>query len=170
MKLTRLVLLSSALALMGGIFAAGDAAGEPPHPHEPEYGPDIEFPPEYEAPSRERRAAPTERVEKRVVPSEGGILQIPGGEFSMGYDGPVPHEPNERPAHAVRVATFGMDRTGVAVGGVGGGMGRGACPARLGPGPVCTRGRVEPKVPVNCVPCQAADASCRALGKRLPTE
>jgi formylglycine-generating enzyme required for sulfatase activity len=152
-------------------LASGPAQGEPPHPHEPEYGPDIEFPPEYEPPSaRERRATPQERVEKRVVPSEGGMLQIPGGEFSMGYDGPLPHEPNERPAHVVRVAAFWIDRTEVTVGDMRACMDRGNCTARLGTGPLCTLGRLELKVPVNCVPWHAADAYCRALGKRLPTE
>jgi formylglycine-generating enzyme required for sulfatase activity len=163
--------LCCVLALSAGLFATGQAQGEPPHPHEPEYGPDIEFPPEYEEPPRrERRAAPSERVERRAVPSEGGMLQIPGGEFSMGYDGPLPHEPNERPAHVVRVATFWIDRTEVTVGDMRACIDRGACTARLGAGPLCTLGRLDPKVPVNCVPWQAADAYCRAVGKRLPTE
>src|SRR5262245_6562641 len=104
MKAMPRVVLSCVLALSGGLVSFGPARGEPPHPHEPESGPDIEYPPEYEEPSRrERRAPAAERIERRTVPSEGGMLQIPGSEFSMGYDGPLPHEPNERPAHLVRV-------------------------------------------------------------------
>jgi formylglycine-generating enzyme required for sulfatase activity len=168
MKRIPLVLLSSVLALSGA-----RARGEPPHPHEPEYGPDIDFPPEYEEPRREeprRRAAPADRIEHRAVPSEGGMLQIPGGEFSMGYDGPLPHEPNERPAHVVRVGSFWIDRTEVTVGDMRACIDKGACTARLGSGPLCTLGRLDPKVPVNCVPWPAADGYCRAVGKRLPTE
>jgi formylglycine-generating enzyme required for sulfatase activity len=82
----------------------------------------------------------------------------------------MPHEPNERPAHVVRVATFWIDRNEVTVGDMRACLDRGACTARLGAGPLCTLGRGDPKVPVNCVPWHAADAYCRAVGKRLPTE
>ena len=171
MKLSSARVLSCVLGLFCGLVGPGAARGEPPHPHEPEYGPDIDFPPEYEPAPRERRALPpVVHIERRVVPSEGGMLQIPGGEFSMGYDGPLPHEPNERPAHVVRVATFWIDRTEVTVGDMRACMDRGDCTVRLGAGPLCTLGRLEPKVPVNCVPWHAADAYCRAVGKRLPTE
>jgi formylglycine-generating enzyme required for sulfatase activity len=159
--------LLGVLALSGGLFVSAAALGEPPHPHEPEY-PDIEFPPEYEPRPRERHVE--ERVERRKVPSEGGMLQIPGGEFTMGYDGPLPHEPNEMPAHLVRVGTFWIDRTEVSVGDMRACIDRGGCTARLGAGPLCTLGRGDPKVAVNCVPWAAADAYCRAVGKRLPTE
>jgi formylglycine-generating enzyme required for sulfatase activity len=98
------------------------------------------------------------------------MLQIPGGEFLMGYDGPLPHEPNEMPAHLVRVSTFWIDRTEVTVGDMRACLDRGDCSARLGAGPLCTLGRGDPKAAVNCVPWAAADAYCRAVGKRLPTE
>lgn len=98
------------------------------------------------------------------------MLQIPGGEFTMGYDGPLPHEPNERPAHLVRVNTFWIDRTEVTVADMRACLERGDCSARLGAGPLCTLGHGDPKVAVNCVPWAAADAYCRAVGKRLPTE
>jgi formylglycine-generating enzyme required for sulfatase activity len=160
----------SILVLSGGVFLSPAASGEPPHPHEPEYSPDIEFPPEYEPRPRERHAPAEERIERHKVPSEGGMLQIPGGEFTMGYDGPLPHEPNERPAHLVRVSTFWIDRTEVSVGDMRACFDRGSCTARLGTGPLCTLGRGDPKVAVNCVPWAAADAYCRAVGKRLPTE
>jgi formylglycine-generating enzyme required for sulfatase activity len=111
-----------------------------------------------------------ERVERRKIPSEGGMLQIPGGEFSMGYDGPLPHEPNERPVHLVRVATFWIDRTEVTVGDMRACVDRGDCMVHLGAGPLCTLGRPDPRVPVNCVPWRGAEAYCRAVGKRLPTE
>ncbi len=163
----------SLLALAAGALIDGPALGEPPHPHEPEYSPDIEFPPEYEPREpRESRALRSheERFERRKVPSEGGMLHLPAGEFQMGYDGPLASEPNERPAHLVQVASFWIDQTEVTVGDMRSCIDRGDCGARLGAGPTCTLEHSDPKVAVNCVPWQAADAYCRAVGKRLPTE
>jgi len=154
--------------LLGGVIS-GLASGEPPHPPEPDYSPDVELPPEYEPRPREPRRV-EERFERRKVTSEGGMFQIPGGAFTMGYDGPLPSEPNERPAHLVKVATFWIDGTEVTVGDMRACMDRGDCTARLGKGPLCTLGRSDPKLPVNCVPWHAADAYCRAVGKRLPSE
>jgi formylglycine-generating enzyme required for sulfatase activity len=70
----------------------------------------------------------------------------------------------------VKVAPFWIDRTEVTVENIRACMDRGDCTVRLGTGPSCTIGRGDPKVPVNCVPWAAADAYCRAVGKRLPTE
>jgi formylglycine-generating enzyme required for sulfatase activity len=159
------------LALTAGLLLTHVALAEPPHPHEPDF-PDVDFPPEYEPrvrPHREGRAQ-EERFERVKVPSEGGMLQLPGGEFQMGYDGPLFGEPNERPAHLVRIGAFWIDRTEVTVGDMRACLDRGDCTARLGSGPTCTVGQTDPKVAVNCVPWQAADAYCRAVGKRLPTE
>jgi len=157
------------LALTAGLLADGPAFGEPPRPHEPDY-PDIEFPPEYEPrPVREPHLR-EERIERRKVPSEGGMLHLPAGEFQMGYDGPLASDPNERPAHLVQVASFWIDQTEVSVGDMRACLERGDCTARLGMGPSCTLGHGDPKLPVNCVPWQAADAYCLAAGKRLPTE
>jgi len=53
----------------------------------------------------------------RIVEGDGvrgpaGMVWIPGGEFLMGSDHKLA-KPNERPAHAVRVKGFWMDRTHV---------------------------------------------------------
>jgi formylglycine-generating enzyme required for sulfatase activity len=167
-------LLQRLLPLAGGILLSGAAFGDPPHPHEPEF-PDIDFPPEYEPRPREPREtreprAVDERVERRNLTSEGGMLRLPGGEFLMGYDGPLFGEPNERPMHPVRLAPFWLDRTEVTVGDMRACVVRGDCTPRLGAGPSCTADRSDPLLPINCVPWQAADAYCRAAGKRLPTE
>jgi formylglycine-generating enzyme required for sulfatase activity len=136
----------------------GVAWGEPPHPHEPDFTPEAEPHP------------PEEPVERHKVPLQNGMLRIPGGEFSMGYEGPAPGEPNERPVHEVKVAPFWIDRTEVTVEDMRACIDRGDCTVRLGKGPSCVLDRGEPRLPVNCVSWQAADAFCRAAGKRLPTE
>jgi formylglycine-generating enzyme required for sulfatase activity len=152
--------LLSLVALFGAALAyAGVASGEPPHPHEPEFGPDIE-----------PRSPEGEPIERYKVPFQDGMLRIPGGEFVMGYEGPLAAEPNEKPAHAVKIAPFWIDRTEVTVEDMRACIDRGSCTARLGSGPTCTMGRLERKVPINCVPWTAADAYCRAVGKRLPSE
>src|SRR6185436_12752612 len=116
------------LALCSGFFASGGiASGEPPHPHEPEFGPDIE-----------PRGPEGEPIERYKVPFQDGMLRIPGGEFVMGYEGPLPAEPNEKPAHAVRISPFWIDRTEVTTGDMRACLDRGSCTARLGSGPTCT--------------------------------
>ena len=164
------LLLQHRLLLSAAVLLAGVAFGEPPHPHEPEF-PDVDFPPEYELrPRASHEPRAEERFERRQVPMEGGMLRLPGGEFQMGYDGPLLGEPNERPAHLVRLGAFWIDKTEVTVGDMRACIDRGDCAKRLGAGPFCTLGLGDPKLPVNCVPWVAADAYCRAVGKRLPTE
>jgi len=159
---------ASSRILMLGVLVSGVALGEPPHAHDPE-APEIDYPPEYESPPpRVRRVRPAE-IEHHKVAIEGGMLRIPGGEFAMGHDG-APGEPNERPEHLVKVGPFWIDRTEVIVGDLRACADRGDCALRLGSGLLCTFGRAEAKLPVNCVPWHTADAYCRAVGKRLPTE
>ena len=45
-------------------------------------------------------------------PAPPGMVWVPGGEFTMGWDGPEAR-PDERPAHRVRVDGFWMDATEV---------------------------------------------------------
>jgi formylglycine-generating enzyme required for sulfatase activity len=131
----------------------------------------IEVSPEESRPAPpEPRPSQEEFVERRKVPFRDGMLRIPGGEFFMGYDGPLPHEANEVPAHLVRVEPFWIDRSEVTVDEMRACVDRGHCKVRLGRGPQCTFERGDPKVPINCVPWQAADGYCRAMRKRLPTE
>src|SRR6266542_2682080 len=150
--------LVSVLLLATGAALTGPASGEPPSPHEPELGPEIE------------PRGPEVPVERQKVPMKNGMLRIPGGEFAMGFEGPPPGEPNERPIHLVKVAPFWIDRTEVTIEDMHACIGRGDCALRPKKGPDCTFDRPEPKLPINCMPWQAADAYCRAVGKRLPTE
>ncbi len=113
---------------------------------------------------------PEEPVERTKLPMQNGMLRIPGGEFVMGFEGGAPGEPNEKPAHIVKVSPFWIDRTEVTVEDMRACINRGACNVRLGTGPLCTFARSEPRAPINCVPWQSADAYCRAVGKRLPSE
>jgi serine/threonine-protein kinase len=148
--------------------AAPPAQPAPPvDPVDPD-GPEPEPQQDQEPPSPARHAeAPLER---QKLPLQNGMLRIPGAEFVMGFDGGPPGEPNEKPAHIVRVAPFWIDRTEVTVEDMRACINRGACNVRLGTGPTCNFSRAEPRAPINCVPWQSADAYCRAVGKRLPTE
>jgi formylglycine-generating enzyme required for sulfatase activity len=147
------------------------AWGEPPHPHEPEYVPDSEpHPPDEHTQSEERPSTEEQPVERRKVQLKDGMLRIPGGQFSMGFEGTSPGEPNERPVHPVSVGPFWIDRTEVTAEDMRACIDRGDCALRLGKGPHCTIDRPEAKLPINCVSWQSADAYCRAVGKRLPTE
>lgn len=49
---------------------------------------------------------------KKYTQAPPGMVWIPGGEFTMGSDGPLA-KPNEKPAHKVRVNGFWMDKTDV---------------------------------------------------------
>jgi len=147
------------------------ASGQAPGAHPPA-DQDVSPEPGEQQPENEPPAPlPTEEpVERTKLPMQNGMLRIPGGEFVMGFEGGAPGEPNEKPAHIVKVAPFWIDRTEVTVEDMRGCINRGACNVRLGTGPLCTFGRAEPRLPVNCVPWQSADAYCRAVGKRLPSE
>ena len=130
----------------------------PPSPHEPELGPEVPEPHGEETTS-----------EPRSVRLADGMLRIPGGEFTMGYEGPG--EPNERPAHVVKVAPFWIDRTEVTAKDMRACITRGDCTWPLGKGhvlhdiaPAMTRCRSTAS------PGRRPTRYCRAAGKRLPTE
>jgi formylglycine-generating enzyme len=148
-----------------GLTSVASGQGQPPADEvSPEPG---EQQPENEPPPPQAAEEPLERTK---LPLQNGMLRIPGGEFVMGFEGGAPGEPNERPAHIVKVAPFWIDRTEITVEEMRGCINRGACNVRLGTGPLCTFGRNEPRLPINCVPWQSADAYCRVVGKRLPSE
>ena len=145
----------SCVALTGVAFGQGQAPASPAG--DPEVNPDPgEQQPENELP--QPPPAAEEPVERTKLPMQNGMLRVPGGEFVMGFEGGAPGEPNERPAHIVKVAPFWIDRTEVTVEEMRSCINRGACNVRLGTGPLCTFGRAEPRLPVNCVPWQSADA------------
>jgi formylglycine-generating enzyme required for sulfatase activity len=93
-----------------------------------------------------------------------GMLRVPAGTFTMGAD----HggEEDERPAHAVTLAAFWLDRVPVTNDAYAACVHASACPA-LGPrDPKYTR----PEQPVNTVTWDGAKAYCAFAGKRLPRE
>jgi sulfatase modifying factor 1 len=151
------------------LTSVASGQGQGPHPAD-EVSPEPGEQQPDEAPPPTPPQAAEEAVERTKLPMQNGMLRVPGGEFVMGFEGGAPGEPNEKPAHIVKVAPFWIDRTEVTVEDMRGCVNRGACNVRLGTGPLCTFGRPEPRLPVNCVPWQSADAYCRVVGKRLPSE
>ena len=98
-----------------------------------------------------------------------GMLRIPGGRFMMGTsDKNAP--PNERPARAVAVTPFWIDRTEVTVAAYRACVDRGACARPPRTSPNCTFDQGDPQLPVSCVPWASANAYCLAVNKRLPRE
>jgi formylglycine-generating enzyme required for sulfatase activity len=156
----RLCLAALPLASIGVALAQP----EEPNPYEAN-------PYDLQAPDREARPrVPEPTIPRIIVPMQNGMLRIPGAEFVMGYDGLAIGESNERPAHLVHVNPFWIDRTEVTVENMRACAERSECTIRLGKGPLCTLDKGDPKAAVNCVPWAAADAYCRVVGKRLPTE
>ncbi len=89
-----------------------------------------------------------------------GMVRVPAGSFTMGSDR---DEEDERPAHRVTLAAFDLDRDEVTVGDYARCVAAGACKA--------PRGAVgEKNAPVTGVDWNDADAYCRFVNERLPTE
>jgi len=110
------------------------------------------------------------------------MVEIPSGSYLMGADD---GDTDEKPVHQVTVAGFCMDRTEVTAAMYTECVTRSQCsPAHTTadwPGidpedqkfdsQFCNGGRPEHgDHPINCVDWSQADAYCRAMGKRLPTE
>ncbi len=122
--------------------------------------------PEVEAPKEAKKAPVDEK------PPEG-MIEVPGGTFSMGLDDRG--IPDEQPAHDVTVATFFLDRTEVTNEAYNRCVEAGACPR---PAYLDTAKSGFPKLevfrrprhPVSGVSHEAATAYCAWAGKRLPTE
>ena len=104
-----------------------------------------------------------------MVPSQGGMLRLPGGRFMMGSSNPRAPA-NERPVRAVSVAPFWIDRTEVTVGAYRACVDAGACARPTRASATCTFDANDPELPVSCVHWRDADAYCRFAGKRLATE
>lgn len=151
-------LLAIAIPLAGVLLAFAASSGSPSE-HEP--AADVGD----QAPTAEPPV-----VKRLKVPLEDGMLVLPGGTFSMGSDG-LHAQPNEKPVHSVKLAPFRIDRTEVTVGQARACIAKGACAAPPPPtNRACTFASGDDEQPLNCVTWKYADAFCRALGKRLPTE
>ncbi len=113
----------------------------------------------------------------------GDMVRIPGGSFDMGTNDGFFRE--ELPVHRVTVETFFLDLTEVTVAAYGACVRRGACtpaattadwpdifPAeRPFANALCNGDRQDRQDhPANCLTWNQADAYCRAVGRRLPTE
>ncbi|MCW5831891.1 MAG: SUMF1/EgtB/PvdO family nonheme iron enzyme [Labilithrix sp.] len=114
-----------------------------------------------------------------------GMTKIPGGKFFMGSDDRRDEE-SERPAHQVTLSAYCMDTTEVTVAQYKACSDRGEC--KRAPtendwegiddaahelyDPLCTIRDPEAlaRHPINCLDWELADAFCKAVGKRLPTE
>lgn len=164
---TLLVVVVAAATGVALAQAAG-AVGVPAIPHddvEPEaHSPGAGDNP-YEEPEQIRAAVPMHQL----VPSQGGMLRLPGGRFMMGSSNPRAPA-NERPPRAVNITPFWIDRTEVTVGAYRACVDAGACARPTRASAACTFDANDPELPISCVHWRDADAYCRFAGKRLPTE
>jgi formylglycine-generating enzyme required for sulfatase activity len=100
------------------------------------------------------------------LPTKDGMIRLPGGRFIMG-SADRGSAPNERPAHAVTVAPFWIDRTEVSVRAYRACVERHACAVPERASSLCTYDMGDPDLPVSCVHWRDAEAYCRSAGKRL---
>lgn len=103
------------------------------------------------------------------LPSKDGMIRLPGGAFTMGSNDPLA-PPNERPAHAVSVAPFWIDRTEVTVAAYRTCTEKHACAIPSKTSRFCTFDAGDGELPISCVHWSDADAYCRFAAKRLPRE
>jgi formylglycine-generating enzyme required for sulfatase activity len=113
--------------------------------------------------------APRPAVVHQTMALRDGMLRLPGGRFVVG-SASSRSPANERPARPASVAPFWLDRTEVTVAAYRACVDGGGCarPARASAS--CTYDAGDPDLPVSCVHWRDADAYCRSVGKRLPTE
>jgi WD40 repeat protein/formylglycine-generating enzyme required for sulfatase activity len=117
--------------------------------------------------------APTEEPAPQPVKiTEGEMVTVPAGEFFMGCNEKLDGNcfDNERPGKKMNVQAFKIDRTEVTLDAYARCVKSGKCTAPK-TGPQCNWGKSDRgQHPINCVTWTQADAYCRAIGRRLPTE
>jgi formylglycine-generating enzyme required for sulfatase activity len=106
---------------------------------------------------------------KQTVVSQDGMLRLSGGRFTMGSTN-LRAPANERPAHALTIGSFWIDRTEVTVAAYRSCVDAGACAKPSRASSTCTYDAGDPELPVSCVHWKDADAYCHFANKRLPTE
>ena len=95
------------------------------------------------------------------------VIQITGGSFRMGT---AKGERTEQPVHTVTVAAFEIDATEVTVATYRRCVDAGRC-RPVPRGKTCSWSSTQhDDHPINCVSWFDADAYCKSVGKRLPTE
>jgi formylglycine-generating enzyme required for sulfatase activity len=124
---------------------------------------------EKKPPTPKPPSGPGAKVPGPVSPKSGAMVKIEGGSFSMGSQSPAAFD-NEKPAHAVKVATFYMDKTEVTVDAYKACVTARGC-SKPSDGEECNWGKDYLKQhPINCVDWNQATSFCKWAGKRLPTE
>jgi serine/threonine-protein kinase len=163
MARTSLVRASAlALALVVVPFAAHLARAQVPPPEDGEEEP-------VPSASLSASARPHPTAPHVVVPFQDGMLELPGGRFTMGSGDPHA-SPNERPPHAVTVQPFRIDKLEVSVGAYRACVDKHACARPQRTSASCTYDLGDPELPVSCVRWLDADTYCRSIGRRLPRE
>jgi len=94
------------------------------------------------------------------------MAAIPAGDFLMGSDDPEA-DPDERPVARIRVEAFWIDRVEMTSARYGACVEAGACSPPVG---AAFGQAAKADHPVTIVGWAQADAYCRWVGKRLPTE
>jgi formylglycine-generating enzyme required for sulfatase activity len=139
---------------------AGASARDDSEPDEPQGG-------NADNPYEEPKKGPA--LVKQTVVSQNGMLRLPGGRFTMGSTN-LRAPANERPAHALTIGSFWIDRTEVTVGAYRACVDAGACAKPPRASATCTYDAGDPELPVSCVHWRDADAYCHFANKRLPSE
>jgi sulfatase modifying factor 1 len=161
-----IVAVATGVALARGASAVGVPArddGDPDEVHSPGTGDNP-----YED-LEQGRTPPVHQSVVQSVPFQDGMLRLPGGRFVMGSMNPHA-PPNERPARTVVVAPFWIDRTEATIGSFRTCVDAGTCSRPARTSTACTFDTGDAELPVSCVHWRDADAYCRSVGKRLPTE
>ena len=130
-----------------------------------------------------RVVAASSRASAPPLSVPGAMVLVPGGTFLMGTNDGFFAE--ELPVHRVTVRGFYLDLTEVTVAAYSACVRRGACepapvtadwpdiypPERSLASSLCNGDRPDRQDhPVNCLNWSQADAYCRSVGRRLPTE
>lgn len=121
------------------------------------------------APSAAASAKPHPNAPRVPIPFQDGMLRLPGGKFTMGSADPLA-SPNERPPHAVTLATFWIDKTEVSVRAFRACVDKHQCIRPQRASLLCTYDLDDPELPVSCIRWSDAESYCRNLGRRLPRE
>jgi formylglycine-generating enzyme len=106
-------------------------------------------------------------IEGLPAAPEPDMIEIAPGPFVRGSaDG----APDEKPAREIALHAFAIDRTEVTAAAYDACAAQGAC-TPAGRGERCTSGVLgKERHPINCISWAQAEAYCRFVGKRLPTE